>query len=177
MCPLNLIVAMSASGAIGQGGKLPWHAPEDLRRFRRLTMGHAIIMGRRTYESIGHCLPGRTNIVLSSKAWSMPALAMPPLKMSEPPTRAMVAGSLEEAMRLALLVDPSPFIIGGASVYAEALPLVTKIHRTVIAGDFPEADAFMPKGWHDGFDLVDASTGDGPVAQYQTLVREQRRMA
>ena len=68
-------------------------------------------------------------------------------------------------------------IIGGASVYAEALPLVTKIHRTVIAGDFPEADAFMPKGWHDGFDLVDASTGDGPVAQYQTLVREQRRMA
>jgi len=144
---------MSRNRVIGAGGALPWHLPEDLRHFKRLTLGHAIIMGRATYESIGRPLPGRRTIVLSRR------LAAPP--------GVEIAASLEEGIARARETDEAPRIVGGGEVYREALPLATRIHLTevdrVVEGDtfFPELDA----GWVE----VEAIPGEGVV--YRTLER------
>lgn len=130
--PLNLIVAMSDKRVIGKDGKLPWSVPEDMRHFKATTMGHAIIMGRKTYESIGRPLPGRTNIVLTRDPWAWSA-----------PKGVLAVTSLDDALAFARGIDPEPFIIGGASVYAEALPLVTRIYLTIVHGEY-EGDAFFP---------------------------------
>lgn len=135
---LSIVVAMSRNRVIGRGGRLPWHIPEDLRRFKALTMGHALIMGRRTHESIGRPLPGRRNIVLSRSAVALPGCE--------------VAGSLPEALRLARTTDPEPFVIGGAEVFREAMPLATRLHLTRIDRDvdgdvsFPGLD---PSQWRE----------------------------
>ena len=135
--PLALIVAVGRGGIIGQSGGrfgLPWHLPEDLKRFKRLTQGHALVMGRTTHEAIGRPLPGRRNIVLTRD----PARSFP---------GAERAGSLEEALTLARATDPMPFVIGGAAVYAAALPGATHLCLTEVdrptEGDvrFPSYDA------------------------------------
>ncbi|MEM1415034.1 MAG: dihydrofolate reductase [Myxococcota bacterium] len=135
--PLALIVAVGRDGIIGQSGGrfgLPWHLPEDLRRFKRLTTGHAMIMGRTTHEAIGRPLPKRRNVVLTRDASrSFPG--------------AERAGSLEEALRIAREDDAMPFVIGGAAVYEAALPLATHLFLTEVdrptEGDvrFPAYDA------------------------------------
>ena len=128
---LELIVAMAANRVIGRGGQLPWHLPDDLKHFKQLTMGHPIIMGRRTYESIGRPLPGRRNIVVSSQ------LPAPPHDGVE------LARSLDAAVALAGASDNRAFIIGGAVLYAAALPRVDVMHLTEL--DDPVAgDAFFP---------------------------------
>ncbi len=127
-----IVAALSSNGVIGRHGGLPWRLPEDLRHFKALTEGHAVIMGRRTWESLGRPLPGRENIVVTRER-SYQALG------------ARVAGSLEAA--LASCVEKSfVFVIGGGEVYAAALPLTdilafTEIHRDV-EGDvrFPDFD-------------------------------------
>ena len=132
---IALIVAISEDGTIGDQGKIPWHILEDLQRFKRLTMGHPIIMGRRTHESIGKPLPGRTNIVLTT-AEDFAA-----------PAEVLVLPSLGSALDHCRQQDEETvFIIGGSKVYEAALPLadklfVTEIHRRV-AGDtkFPNYD-------------------------------------
>ena len=150
-----LVAAVAANGIIGARGKLPWHLPEDLKHFKELTLGHPVIMGRKTWESLGRPLPGRENIVVTRSAgYEAPG--------------ASVATSLEAA--LALCAGESvAFVIGGSELYAAALPLadglvLTEIHRDY-AGDtrFPEFDR---KAWretqrkpHDGtgglrFDFV-----------------------
>jgi dihydrofolate reductase len=130
-----LIVAISENGAIGDKGKIPWHISDDLKRFKRLTMGHPIIMGRKTYESIGKPLPGRTNIVLTQS----PNFTAP----SEVLTFASLNAALDHCR---MQNTDSAFIIGGNKVYEAALPLadrlfITEVHQ-YINGDtkFPNYD-------------------------------------
>ena len=128
-----IIVAMDEGGVIGRGGALPWHLPDDLRRFKATTMGHVLIMGRRTLDSIGRALPGRRSIVLSRNP------------RFEPPAGVEVASDLDAALSLAADA-PRVFVIGGAAVFRAALPrarelLVTRVHAHV-AGDvrFPATE-------------------------------------
>ena len=129
MSRLSIIVAMARNRVIGVDNALPWHLPEDLKLFKRLTMGHHIIMGRKTYESIGRPLPGRTTVIVSRD----PGYAV---------TGCLVARSLEEAVGLAT-GDDEAFLVGGASLYAQALPLAARLYVTEIAGDFV-GDAHFP---------------------------------
>ena len=129
---LSIIVAMAENRVIGRDGDLPWHISADLKRFRRLTTGHAIIMGRKTYDSIGRPLPDRRSIVISRN----PDYA---------PEGVEVVASVEAAMDL-VADDAESFLIGGATIYEQALPLaetlhVTRVHAEV-DGDvrFPEVD-------------------------------------
>ena len=127
---LALIVAWARDGVIGKDGGLPWHEPEDLAHFKRLTMGHAIVMGRKTFESIGRPLPGRRNIVLTRD----------PHFSAE---GCEVYTNLEEALAAARETDACPFVIGGAGIYALALPRATLLHVTEIDAEV-EGDTHFP---------------------------------
>lgn len=111
------IVAMTPARIIGKGGTLPWHLPEDLRLFKQKTMGHAMLMGRRTWESIGRPLPGRQSLVLSRD---------PNFILDTPPEAARVIRSLDEIKTIAL-PDPEVMVIGGARIYELMLPHVTTL--------------------------------------------------
>ena len=154
--PLALVVAMTPDRVIGLNGDLPWHIPEDLKHFRRVTMGHAIIMGRVTHESIGRPLPGRQNIVITRQGGAHF-------------DGCQVAGSLDEALKLAREAgDDEPRVVGGGAIYALALPLATKLFLSEVdmdvSGDtyFPEID---PGEWTE----VDRREGQGVV--YRTMER------
>lgn len=123
---ISAIVAVSQNGIIGADGKIPWKLPEDMKRFKQMTMGHHLIMGRTTYESIGRPLPGRTTIVLSRGRNGL---------SKEYPKDVVLAGSLNEALTM-LENDDEVFICGGASVYKEAMPLCDRLYLTVIERDF-----------------------------------------
>ena len=125
-----IIAAVASNGVIGHRNRMPWHLPEDLRRFRQLTLGHAVIMGRRTFESIGRPLAGRDNIVIThSTDWSR--------------SDCHVAHSLAAA--LAAVREPrDAFVIGGAQIYALAIPIASRLYMTEIERDF-EGDAFFPE--------------------------------
>lgn len=124
-----LVAAVAKNGVIGARGKLPWHLPEDLKHFKNLTLGHPIIMGRRTWDSLGKPLPGRENIVVSRKAgFEAPG--------------ASVAASLEAALALCA-GEPVAFVIGGAEIYAAALPLADGLVLTEIDRDY-EGDVYFP---------------------------------
>lgn len=124
-----LIAALAKNGVIGVDNRLPWRLPEDLQRFRALTAGHSIIMGRKTWESIGRPLPGRQNIVVSRQR----DLRAP---------GAEVAPTLAAALAIAALPDPV-FVIGGEALYREALPSATRLYLTEIQRDFA-GDASFP---------------------------------
>jgi dihydrofolate reductase len=137
---VSIIVAVAENGVIGRDGKLPWHLSDDLRRFRELTMGHTIVMGRRTWESIGRALPGRRTIVVSRQ---------PGYRIDA--DGAAVAASLDEALRMVEAAgDDDVFVVGGAGLYREAIPRADRLYVTrVLAkvdGDtsFPPYD---PSGW------------------------------
>ena len=127
---LAIIAAVARNGVIGHRNRMPWRLPEDLRRFRQLTLGHAVIMGRRTFESIGGPLAGRDNIVITrSPDWTR--------------SGCHTAHSLEAA--LAAVREPQDaFVIGGAQIYALALPIASRLYMTEIECDF-EGDAFFPE--------------------------------
>ncbi|MCS6970369.1 MAG: dihydrofolate reductase [Planctomycetota bacterium] len=134
--PLAIVVAYSVPGrVIGDGRRLLWHHPADLRRFRELTWGHAVVMGRRTWESLGRPLPGRRNLVLSRQPAYQAAGAEVFAELSAALAAARAGG------------DPCPMVIGGGSVYAEALPLASDLYITEVherhdgAVRFPELDA------------------------------------
>ncbi len=135
---IYLVVAVASNGVIGRNGQLPWHLPEDLKHFKRLTLGHPIIMGRRTWESLKGPPPGRDNIVVTRQAgYDAPGAA--------------VANSLGGAVALCA-GEPVAFVIGGTSLFAESLPIaagivMTEIHRDY-AGDtwFPQYD---PPRWRE----------------------------
>jgi len=131
-----LIAAVAKNGVIGANGKLPWHLPEDLKHFKKLTLNHPIIMGRRTWESFPKPLPGREHIVISRR----PGFAAP---------GASVASSLEGAVALCT-GESVAFVIGGAEVYAAALPLADGLILTEIDADY-EGDTRFPdwdrKAW------------------------------
>lgn len=125
-----IVVAVARNGVIGVDGGLPWRIPEDMSRFRQLTMGHALVMGRATFESIGRPLPGRTNIVLTRRAdWSHEGV--------------QVAGSLDEGLSMAAARSQDAFIAGGAEVYRQALEIADRIESTEV-DDSPEGDTWFP---------------------------------
>lgn len=130
--PLEIVAAVAANGVIGRGGQLPWHLPDDLRHFKALTMGHPIIMGRRTWESVGSPLPGRLTIVVSR------SLAQPPHE------QVKVAASLDAAISLAAGASSGPaFVVGGEEIYKLALPRVSTMHLTEL--DEPvDGDTYFP---------------------------------
>ena len=117
-----LVAAVARNGVIGAKGQLPWHLPEDLKHFRKITLGHPVIMGRRTWQSLGNPLPGRDNIVISRT----PGFEAP---------GASVAASLEAAIALCA-GEPVAFVIGGAEIYAAALPLADGLVLTEIGADY-----------------------------------------
>lgn len=140
---ISLIAAVAENNVIGAGGKIPWHLPADFKHFKELTMGHPVIMGRKTFESIGKPLSGRTNIVLSSPDASFA------------PKGCRVASSLEEAFRLAENTDEA-FVIGGGVVYAVALPLANRVYLTRVHAKV-DGDTFFPKLPETEWRLVDST--------------------
>lgn len=119
---ISLIVAVAANGVIGANNRMPWHLPSDLRRFRELTWGKPIVMGRRTHEAIGRPLPGRENLILThDRNWSA--------------TGCRTVHSIEEAT--GWTVDAELMVVGGAEIYRQFFPLSRRIYLTEIHQDFP----------------------------------------
>lgn len=127
---VSLLVAYDRNLAIGHGNKLPWHLPADLKRFKALTMGHHIVMGRKTYESIGRPLPGRTNVVITRE-------------LGFPADGSIVVDTLERALDTAK-DDREIFIIGGAQIFVQMLPFCDRIYATEIDAAF-DADTYFPQ--------------------------------
>ncbi|MDR0345873.1 MAG: dihydrofolate reductase [Nocardiopsaceae bacterium] len=155
----SLVVAATEDDIIGAGGALPWHIPGDLRRFRALTTGHVVVMGRVTHESIlarlGHPLPGRTSVVVTRG----PRAALGGgVKAAESLERALAdaAGQASQAG------CDEFFVIGGATVYAEVLPWVDRVYLTRIYHRF-DGDRRMPAGWLDDFELVSREDAAEPT--------------
>ena len=139
MSEIVLVAAVAENGVIGRDGALPWHLPADLAHFKRVTWGHPILMGRRTFAVIGRALPGRRNIVLTSN----PNFVAPGVE---------TAASLKQALSLAGDV-PQIMVIGGAELYRAALPLARRIYLTRVHARI-EGDAFFP-------DFADNQTASG----------------
>ena len=150
-----LVVARADNGVIGVGGDLPWRLPPDLAHFKRTTMGHVLVMGRKTYDTLGRPLPGRTNVVVTRQPdWSAEGV--------------LTAGSLDQALTLASAYDGDVMVIGGGEIYAQALDVADVVELTEVhlfpAGDvrFPNLE---PRQWQEvsrdhqqhedvGFDFV-----------------------
>lgn len=152
---ISMVAAIGRNRELGRGNELLWRIPEDLKRFRTLTRGHPVIMGRKTFESIGKPLPERTNIVITrDPAWASEG--------------ALRAETIDEAIGMAAFSDggEETFIIGGAQIYALALSHADKLYLTLIDAEAPDADAFFPeypgfskvmaehKGSHEGLDYT-----------------------
>ncbi len=129
---VSLVVAMARNGVIGRDGKLPWHLPDDLKRFKATTVGRAVIMGRKTFESIGKALPNRQNIVITRRGELATATAQ----------GCDVVASLEEALARVLVRDEC-FVIGGGEIYRAALPRADRILLTQVDADV-EGDVRFP---------------------------------
>jgi dihydrofolate reductase len=147
MTSLSLIVAVADNGVIGINNTLPWHLPEDLKRFRALTTGHHIIMGRKTYESLNRLLPDRTTVIVTrNKEFAVAG--------------AVIAHTLQDAIAKCG-ADAEAFLIGGAELYAEGFKLADKLYLTEVHAEYA-GDAFMPE-----FDLK----------QWQEISREAHTSA
>lgn len=127
---VNIICALDEKSGIGKNNKLPWHLSEDLKRFKQITSGHTVIMGRKTFESIGKPLPNRFNIVISSRLQNLDGEIKDLIFVS----------SLDEALEKA---KGEVFIIGGGQVYADAITKADKLYLTKVSGDF-NCDTFFP---------------------------------
>lgn len=138
---ISLIVAMAQNRAIGLNNQMPWHLSQDLKRFKQLTMGHPIIMGRKTFEAIGKPLPGRTNIIVSRN---------PDYNQAD----CEVKSCLEDAIQTACKQSDEIFIIGGATLYQAALPLADILYITQINKDF-DGDTFFPEFDWTAWQVVD----------------------
>src|SRR5512140_1136390 len=133
---LAIIVAMAKNRTIGVNNTLPWRCPEDLKHFKALTMGHHMIMGRKTFDSVGKPLPGRTNVVVTRDAGFHPG-------------GVVVARSIEEAIA-ACKGDSETFIAGGAEIYRQTIERADRIYLTIVHGDFPgdtKFPEFNPATW------------------------------
>lgn len=159
---LILVAALGPDRCLGKQGKLPWHVPEDLRHFKSSTLGHAIVMGRKTFETVNKALPGRRNIVVSRTR-------------REYPDGVEGFASLDDALRAARDTDASPRVIGGGEIYREALPLATELLLTIIEGDAArdavECDAFFPEVDPREFVLVETRPFETPGVRLETYRR------
>lgn len=157
-----LIYARAGNGVIGKGGKLPWHIPADLKRFKSLTMGKPMIMGRKTFESLPGLLPGRRHIVLTKGSrWHCEG--------------AQVAHSIEEALQLAREghSEGEIAIVGGAAIYDLFWPRAQRIELTQLHKDY-DGDTFMPEpgpDWHKVAQAEHAATPDHPAFTFATYRR------
>lgn len=160
---ISIIVAIGEGNrVIGDKGKLPWHIPEDLKRFRALTTGHPIIMGKNTFLSIGRVLPGRTNIVLSDAPWN------------DAPDGVVVAWSLEDALEKARNAPGNEeiFVIGGGMVYTQALLHADRLYLTLIRAHF-DGDAFFPEYESIFPNVVSREDGESDGYRYAFFVLER----
>jgi dihydrofolate reductase len=153
--PLWLIAAMANNRVIGDGPKIPWRLPEDMKRFRALTEGHAILMGRKTFDSIGKPLPKRRNIIVSRT----PGLVI---------AGCEVVNDVVQAIALARQTDSDPCIAGGAEIYKLALPHVTRMELTLVDGEFT-GDAYFPE-WNAS-EWQETARAAGQGCTYVTLQR------
>ncbi|GHG61200.1 dihydrofolate reductase [Alishewanella longhuensis] len=159
---IAMIAAMAANRVIGRNNQMPWHLPADLKHFKALTLGKPVIMGRKTFESIGRPLPGRRNIVISRQEASANS-------------QVEWVNSIEQA--LALVADvPEVMIIGGAEIYRQCLPLAKRLYLTQIELDVA-GDAFFPDylaaaAWHELSNEYFAAGTDNPLA-YRFLTLER----
>ncbi|WP_374464954.1 dihydrofolate reductase [Chryseobacterium sp.] len=127
----TIVVAMGEKNEIGFENQLLWHLPKDLKHFKEITSGHPVIMGRKTYESIGKALPNRTNIVVSRKKdWFEEGI--------------LIVGSIKEALKFAKKIDEEVFVIGGGNIYEQTMDVVDRLEVTLVKADL-EADTFFPK--------------------------------
>ncbi|WP_027380151.1 dihydrofolate reductase [Chryseobacterium daeguense] len=127
----TIVVAMGEKNEIGFENQLLWHLPKDLKHFKDITSGHPVIMGRKTYESIGKPLPNRTNIVVSrQKDWFEEGI--------------LIVGSIKEAVKFAKKIDEDIFIIGGGNIYEQTMDVVDRLEVTLVKADL-QADTFFPK--------------------------------
>jgi len=148
---VTLVAAVAANGVIGHDGGLPWQLPGDLPRVKQLTMGHVLVMGRRTYDSIGRPLPGRTTVVVTRQPdWAVEGVR--------------TASSVEQALETARQIDDEVFVLGGAEIYAGAMPYVDRMVVSHVEQE-PTGDRFFPEvdwsAWrevgrvrHTGFEVV-----------------------
>lgn len=127
---MAIIAALTKDNVIGKAGKLPWHISDDLKNFRKLTSGNSVVMGRKTFESIGKPLPNRHNIVVSSSLSVVPGID--------------VCSSLEDALEKAKSYGRDIFIIGGANLYQAAVPLVDKLYLSHVKESY-DGDTYFPK--------------------------------
>jgi len=127
----TIVVAMGEKNEIGADNQLLWHLPKDLKHFKELTSGYPVIMGRKTYESIGKALPNRTNIVISRKKnWFEEGI--------------LIVGSIKEAVKFAKKIDENVFIIGGGNVYEQTMEIADRLEVTLVKAEL-KADTFFPK--------------------------------
>ena len=158
---ISIIVAMARNRVIGAGNKIPWRLPGELKMFKTITMGHHIIMGRNTWESIGRLLPGRTTVVATrQRDYAVPG--------------ALVSASLDDAIA-ACGDDDEIFVIGGSQLYAAALPLANRIYLTTVNADV-EGDTFMPQfdlaQWHERSSQAHAADEKNPY-DYQLTIYDR----
>jgi dihydrofolate reductase len=163
---MTIVVAIAANGVIGRDGGLPWRLPSDLAHFKRLTMGHTLVMGRRTWESIGRALPGRRTIVVSRRG----ALELP--------DGVDHASSLDDAVGLARGRGESElFLVGGASLYQEGLGLADRMVITWV-DDSVEGDVHFPAvGWGEWRELGRVAPPADPRDEHPYVVVEYERAA
>jgi dihydrofolate reductase len=149
------IAAVDRQGAIGKGGKLPWHYSADMKFFRETTTGHAVVMGRKTWLTLGKPLKNRLNIVLSRDA------------SLEPEESLLVFSDIDSALSLNESLTTDLFVIGGAQIYEAFLPRIEKWIITEVPLTVKGADAFMPEGYLADFKEVDSKPiGDGLKVKY-----------
>jgi dihydrofolate reductase len=155
---VTIVAAVADNGVIGREGGLPWRIPDDLQRFKRLTMGHTLVMGRRTFESIGRALPGRRTIVVTrSVSWSTEA-------------DVTIVHGLHEALEAA--GDDDVFIVGGAEIYRLALPLADRMALTEVHQS-PEGDTWFPSPeWSDWREVRRHHCGGHSFVDYERIARE-----
>lgn len=161
---ISIIAALSQNRAIGKNQKLLWHIPEDLKRFKEITLNHPVIMGRKTYESIGRSLPDRTNIIVTRYTdYVVPS--------------CLVYHSLDEAIKAAKGieegrgVEPEIFIIGGADIFAQTISIADRLYLTIIEGKY-EGDAFFPD-YSDFTKVISEEKGESGKYKYTFLTLER----
>ncbi len=156
-----IIAAMAANRVIGRGNTIPWHIPEELQWFKATTMGHALIMGRKTYESIGRPLPGRTTFVISHN----PGRSFPGCTMAQSVHQALALCAGQEKV----------FIAGGAQIYTLALPMTDTIILSILAQEI-EGDTFFPPVPEQDFIETSRTTIPGPLP-YTRITYQRKRSA
>lgn len=160
---ISLIAAMDENRGIGRQGEIPWHISDDLKRFRRITAGHTVIMGRKTFESIGRPLPDRVNIVVTRQS----DFSAPGIEVVDSPAAALALASTLEPEEI--------FVIGGGEIYRAFLPHSDRLYLTLVEGT-NEADAFFPayESRFEQVELEETHPEHDPPYRYLTLNRGEK---